>query len=380
MVHRWLLGTVPPPALWQRIADFAIAFVLIAVAFTLAFMIGATRAAILPVLLGCVIALCAVGTLRLAYRLAATNAVAAAAVLAVFSTADLAWNNGPNESTGLPPTFYDALRPDTKNETVALLRAKLAETAAPDRRDRVELIGIGYHWPNVGLVHGFDHLFGHNPLRLREFAEATRVADTVAVPDQRPFSPLLPSYNSPLENMFGVRFIATGVPVEEIDKSLKPGDLPLVARTRDAYVYENPFALPRVMLAGEWKLTNFGELLRTGQWPDFDPRRSVLLERAPRPAFPPSTAEVGTARIVSYRNDEVVVEIDATSNAVLVLNDIWHPWWRATLDGKPVEIQKANLLFRGVAVPPGKHTVRFTFHPVGGALAQFWETVSARLR
>lgn len=380
LVHRWLMGTVPQPARWQRIADFAIVVALIAAAFALAFMVGTTRAAILPVLLGCVIALCAVGALRLAHRLAATNAIAATAVLAVFSTADLAWNNRPNESTGLPPSFYDALRPDTANETVALLKARLAETAAPDRRDRVEMVGVGYHWPNLGLVHGFDHLFGHNPLRLREFAEATRVADTVAVPDQRPFSPLLPSYNSPLENMFGVRFIATGVPVEEIDKSLKPGDLPLVARTRDAYVYENPFALPRVMLAGEWKLTNFGELLRTGQWPDFDPRRSVLLERAPRPAFPPSTAEVGTARIVSYRNDEVVVEIDATSNAVLVLNDIWHPWWRATLDGKPVEIQKANLLFRGVAVPPGKHTVRFTFHPVGGALAQFWETVSARLR
>jgi len=376
LIHRWLMGTVPEAKRWQRIADGVIAVALIAGAFALAFTIGTVRAAILPVVIGSVVAFCAVGALRLAHRLAATSALAAAAVLTVFTTADLAWNNRPNESTGLPPSFYDALRPDTKNETVALLKAKLAETAAPDRRDRVEMIGIGYHWPNLGLVQGFDHLFGHNPLRLREFAEATRVADTVAVPDQRPFSPLLPSYNSPLENLFGVRFIATGVPVEEIDKRLKPGDLPLLARTADAYVYENPFALPRVLLAGEWKLANFDELMRTGQWPDFDPRRSVLLERAPRPAFPPSTAETGTARIVSYRNDEVVVETDATSNAVLVLNDVWHPWWRATLDGNPVEIQKANLLFRAVAVPPGKHTVRFSFHPLGGALAQVWAKVS----
>ncbi len=44
------------------------------------------------------------------------------------------------------------------------------------------------------------------------------------------------------------------------------------------------------MLVGDWRLANFADLLRTGQWPDADPRRTVLLERAPRPAFPPVAA------------------------------------------------------------------------------------------
>ena len=214
LVHRWLMASVPPPAQWQRIVEIVVAVALVGGVVALAIVIGTWREAMLPILIGIVVVACAIGALRLAYRLAATHALAAAAVLALFSTADLAWNNGPNESTGLPPSFYDALRPDTQNETVALLKQKLAAAAAPDRRDRVELIGIGYHWPNLGLVHGFDHLFGHNPLRLADFARATNVADTVAVPDQRQFSPLLPSYNSPLENLFGVRFIATGVPIE----------------------------------------------------------------------------------------------------------------------------------------------------------------------
>jgi len=39
--------------------------------------------------------------------------------------------------------------------------------------------------------------------------------------------------------LLGVRLIATGVPVEQIDKAIKPGDLNFVARTKDAYVYEN---------------------------------------------------------------------------------------------------------------------------------------------
>ena len=81
---------------------------------------------------------------------------------------------------------------------------------------------------------------------------------------------------------------------------------------------------------------------------------------------------VATARRVScsYRNTEVEIEADAPGGGFVVLNDVWHPWWRATVDGKPAEILKANVLFRAVVVPPGKHAVRFSFHPFAGALAE----------
>jgi hypothetical protein len=377
-LHRWLINLEPAGRPWQlRMAGLA-GLVLLAGAAALAIRIGPWRDALWPLGIGIVTALCAIGALRLAYRLHATHALLAALVLGAFATADLAVNNAPHESNALPPSHYDALRPDTQNETVTLLKSKLAE--APERRDRVEMIGIGYHWPNLGLVHGFDHLFGHNPLRLREFGLATGVADTVAVPDQRPFSRLLPAYNSPLENLFGVRFVATGVPAEQIDKALKPGDLVPLARTTDAYIYENPHALPRVMLIADWRLADFEDMLRTGVWPDADPRTTVLLERAPRPSFPPAAVTGGAARIVSYANTEIVIETDTPANAMLVLNDAWHPWWRATMDGTPAEILRANLLFRAVAVPPGRHTVRFSFHPVGGALAQLRDKISALWR
>ncbi len=379
-VHLWLIDPEPAGKSWQLRIAGGIALLLIGMAAALGIKIGPWREALWPMGFGLLTAVCAIGALRLAYRYAGTNAMIATAALGAFATADLSFNNAPHESNALPPSFYEALLPQTKNETIALLQSKLAETAAPDRRDRVELIGIRYHWPNIGLIYGLDHLFGHNPLRLRDFTQATNAADTVAVPEQRQFSALLPSYNSPLESLFGVRFIATGVPVEQIDTSLKPGDLVQVARTADATVYENPRALPRVMLAGDWRLANFDEMLRTGAWPAVDPRVTVLLERSPRPSFPPVAAAEGTAKIVSYRNTEVVVEVETPASAMLVLNDVWHPWWRASIDGAPAEILKANVLFRAVAVPPGRHVVRFTFHPVSGALAQLWDKISARWR
>jgi hypothetical protein len=378
VVHRLLTDLIPPLRPWQRGAEFSIALGLVGTATGLALWVGVLHSAALPILWGVGFATAAIAALALARRIASHGALAAAAVLVIFSVADLGWNNAPNESTGLKPSQYDALRPDTADETVALLKIRLKAAAAPDRRDRVELIGIAYHWPNIGLIHDFDHLFGHNPLRLMDFERATNAPDTVAGADQRQFSPLMSSYRSTLENLFGVRFIAIGVPIEQIDPSLKPGDLDFIGRTKDAYVYENPRALPRVMLATEWRKVDFAAMIRDGGWPEVDPQRTVLLEDAPSGA--PNAAPSGTARILRYHNTDIEIDADAPGGGFVVLNDVWHPWWRASVDDKPAEILKANVLFRAVLVPPGKHVVRFTFQPFSGAFAELKEKLSEVLR
>jgi hypothetical protein len=369
LVHRWL--TDADTSRRRFIAGLVIAVLILALTFWLAATTVGLAPAWKPIVIGLCFVAAGVAVLLWARRLSAS---AAMLVLAAFTTIDLAWNNAPHESTGLPPAVYEALRPDTQNETVALIRQRLA-AQQPNHRDRVELIGIGYHWPNICMVHGCEHVFGHNPLRLKEFYEATKVGDTVAAPGQRPFSPLYPSYRSTFADLFGLRLIATGVPVEQIDKMIKPGDLNFVARTKDAYVYENPRALPRVLLVGDWQVADFSKLTQNG-WPaEVDPTKTVLLEKAPRAAPLTMFEAAGTARLVRYANTEVIVEVDTPSGAVLVLNDVWHPWWRATIGAVETEIYRANVLFRAVQVPPGKFTVRFTFEPLRGA----WRELRAKL-
>jgi hypothetical protein len=376
LLHRYLNGTLPPRRRLHHALTNAVLFGSVAISLALAVKAGQLLSASLPLLWGLGFIVAAIVILVTARRLASRSAVAAAALLAAFSVIDFGWNNAPNESTGLKSETYEAMHFDTKDETVAILKSKLAAAAAPDRRDRVELIGVAYHWPNIGLIHDFDHLFGHNPLRLADFVRATRAPDTVAEP-VRPFTPLLPSYDSTLERLFGVRFVVLGAPVEKIAPSSKSGDLNLIARTKLAYIYENPHALPRVMLATEWRQADFEALIENGGWPDADPRRTVLLESAPVGA-PQTAAGGGSVRIVQYRNTDIEIEADAPNGGFVVLNDIWHPWWRASVDGRPVGILKANVLFRAVIVPPGRHTVRFTFHPFAGAITQIGGWLSAR--
>jgi hypothetical protein len=294
----------------------------------------------------------------------------ALALLAGFMTADLAWNNGPNESTALPPEHYEVLRPDSRN---ALLTA-LTNRLEPGTLDRVELTGLGFHWPNASLVHRLHNTLGYNPVRLALYAEATGAGDHAALPEQRTFSPLFPSYRSTLADMLGLRYVLTGVPVERIDRNLTPGDLTPVAETRDGFLYENPRARPRVFFAARAAAIDLAALVREGRWPDVDLRTTVLLaEVHARDADLSVPLELSTATVAAYANTEVLIDVDARSAGHVVLNDPYHRWWSAEVDGREVPVLQANGVFRAVAVGPGAHRIRFVFRPVRGAWREAME-------
>ncbi len=281
---------------------------------------------------------------------------------------DLGLSNGPNESTALPAAQYDILRSESQNETLALLREKLAQTAAPNRRDRVELAAIGFEWPNAGMVHGLDHWLGYNPIVQKDFAQATGAIDHVAIAEQRHFSPLFAHYRSPMADLLGLRWLALGVPAEQMDKGFVAGDLTLIARTKDSYVYENPRALPRVLLATQTQRADFASMITSGQWPDVDFRTTVLLEEPvaeTAPALSPST-DVGQIALSHYGNTRIAIDVDAPQGGYVVLNDVFHPWWVASVDGVESEILRANVIFRAVKVAPGSHKVEFVFRPFRG--------------
>ena len=250
-------------------------------------------------------------------------------------TLDLAIGNAPNESTGLPPAQFAMLRIDNDNDTIVFLRDRLRQADGPGRRDRIELAGIGFDWPNASLVHGFDNSLGYNPLRLALFEAFTGAGDHVALPEQRVFSKVFPSYRSPAADLTGLRLIATGVPVEQIDRSLRPGDLTFLGRTKDAFLYENPRALPRVLLANRAIRHDQDQLVAKGDWPEADYGSTVLLES---PEDPDRPRRPGSAKLVTYGNTRIRVEANAPDGGWLVLNDIWHPWWAATVDRTPAQI------------------------------------------
>jgi hypothetical protein len=377
LTHLVMTGTAPKARPWQIAVEALMFAGALALALWLAWTVGRIPVATMPLVIAALCAMLSLGGLIAAHGFARRgSALAATVVLAATLTMDLSVNNGPSESTALPAQTYDVLRKDSSNDTIALLKRETARTMAPDRRERIELAAIDFHWPNASLVHDLDNTLGYNPLRLGLYTKATGAGDHVALPDQRTFSPLMPGYRSLLADMLGLRFIATGVPVEQIDKRLKPGDLKQIARTKDAFVYENPRALPRVLLVTDARKADFDAILRTGEWPQgFDPRGTVLLDRDP-PPLPTGPLGPDSVAIRDYGTTTVTLAAETARGGYLVLNDVWHHWWQVEIDGQPAELLRANVLFRAVVVPPGKSTVRFVFRPLQG----LWHDIATHLR
>ena len=300
----------------------------------------------------------------------------ATALAATFMCADLAVNNGPNESTALAAADYEVLDPKCKNETIRFLKERMRRGMGTEWRDRVELVGLGFEWPNSAMVHGLEHTLGYNPLRTDLVSRALGARDHIAGPDQRQFSALFPSYRSMLADMLGLRYVASSVPIEQVDTQLGRGALKLVARTKHAFIYENPNVLPRVQFVRRAMPVRFEKLIADGRWPEFDPRTTVLLDQADS-AFWKTPEEAGApgagssaARIVKYENTHIEVEVEAAGSGFLVLNDVWHPWWAAEVDGAATSVHKANVMFRAVEVSAGRHRVTFEFRPFAGAFAE----------
>ncbi len=383
LLHRHLSETPPPISRSQLGWAGGLLAVPIGLAIAVAAASGQLGHAVKPILLAGGWLAAALALLIAVRRLGAGRPIFVIAAPALLLTVDLATNNGPNESTAQPAANYDILKPNCRNETIRFLKAMVRRAPGSQWRDRIELVGLGFEWPNSTLVHGFDHTLGYNPLRMGIVSTALGAKDHIAGPDQREFTPLFPSYRSLLADLLGLRFIASSVPIEQVDTRLPRGGLKLVAHTADAYIYENRDALPRVLFATRAFPADFERLLKDGRWPQFDPNDTVLLDQNDVPSYERGVAlspasGYSSVRITRYENTVVDVAVDATEAGFVVLNDVWHPWWTAEVNGHPATILKANVMFRAVPVPAGRHHVRFEFRPFSGAVAELRET-TARL-
>lgn len=85
---------------------------------------------------------------------------------------------------------------------------------------------------------------------------------------------------------------------------------------------------------------------------------TVVLAAGPPPPTAPG-AVLSTRRGV----EELRIEAEAASDALLVVNDAWWPGWRARLDGREVPVLPADHLVRAVAFPAGRHAVEMSYAP-----------------
>ena len=145
----------------------------------------------------------------------------------------------------------------------------------------------------------------------------------------------------------------------------------LRAEGREAAVVRNDDALPRAYLVPGWQLADTQRAFEHIRDGDFDFRAAALVEEDP--GFPSAPGPLVAADITRYEPERVVVEARGEADSLLVLTDSYYPGWRASVDGEPVRVLRANGLYRAVRLPAGRHRVVFEYAPEslrrGGAVS-----------
>ena len=136
----------------------------------------------------------------------------------------------------------------------------------------------------------------------------------------------------------------------------------------DVYVYRNNNYLPRTFIAHEARVIE-GDILAEMDKGEVDFSKIVLLEQEPTNSFeringgliPPPQNCTEEAVIVTKTTTKYIIDACLNEDGYVVLLGAWYPGWKAYVDGREVDVLKANHAFKAVKLPAGEYRVKFVF-------------------
>ncbi|HOC43309.1 MAG TPA: hypothetical protein PKJ99_09900 [Thermoanaerobaculales bacterium] len=202
--------------------------------------------------------------------------------------------------------------------------------------------------PNLAARYGLPDLRAYDPLRPRPFVELM-----AALGDRDPMlGGPLGSAPPRLCGAWSVRFLVSppGRQVAGWEPAWSDGS---------GAIWSNPHCLPEVRVVGR--------VHPLGNHDGWRLLASEGLEFAREAVVPAGTAAVaaGRAELVSLRaeGERVRAVVSCDGPCLLVAARPWAPGWRATVDGRPAPLVRANLAGLGAVSPAGEHSVELRYNP-----------------
>ncbi len=142
-------------------------------------------------------------------------------------------------------------------------------------------------------------------------------------------------------------------------------------------VFGVPDPLPRAYAVDGVRVASGRQALEHLVDPSFDPAREVVVaEGTARNAEKAFSAVVS---ILALRSDRVRLQAELGKDGYAILVDAYDPGWRATVDGHAAPVLSANLAFRAIPVPAGRHVVEMVYRPVSVTIGLTVSAVAAAL-
>jgi hypothetical protein len=169
----------------------------------------------------------------------------------------------------------------------------------------------------------------------------------------------------PIARLLGVRYVITNKPYDWLGLSGFE-TLTEVAQEGDWHIYETADPLPRAFIAPAVQvIADDDTALHKLASGEIDPAQVAVVSREVDcvPQQAPGDVSSTTARIVRYSPNTVEITTDSAQPGVLVLTDIYDPFWEVTVDGKSADLLRVDTALRGVCMTAGAHRVRFEYRP-----------------
>lgn len=215
---------------------------------------------------------------------------------------------------------------------------------------------LNLQWYNQFIQSSKD---GHIP---DSFTRQTRSDAKLAVGFGQKDLPNNP-YRLKVMDMLGVKYVIDRVDNPKDDTTFDTARFKPIWQKNAWTVFENMYAAPRTFVTGDVQFYTNSKDFEIKFFADsFKPGSSVLIESIHKNAFETVKQGSGSAQIIAYTPNTVTIGTITDKEQVLFLSDTYDPNWVATIDGKPTQIYNMTYAFRGVIVPPGRHTVVFSYH------------------
>ena len=224
-----------------------------------------------------------------------------------------------------------------------------------------------------------EDTLGYNPLRIATYEKAVGVGESANDYNLRSFPDTFRGYNSRLAALLGLDYLILDRPIADLPRHFPRARATLLFSGVQFFFYRLDHAqVPRAVLAERVRPVDSDSVIDQGAIPAFAPGVEALIDTSDvarltrgtaiaasdgaAAAVDPSAAS--SATITRYGDNTVTISVDAARPGVVVLHDVVYPGWTATVDGVAMPVLRADLIFRGVEVAAGHHTVEFVFHPL----------------
>ena len=237
--------------------------------------------------------------------------------------------------------------------------------------------------PNLAMRSGMTSIDGYDNLMSRRQAEIISylgserstirgfATDPVSTEEEKA---RILGQRLPVLAAFGVDSVLSGTPIH--DSLGEPADSIEVefpdwsGVDQNVWIYSVPDSLGQAYLTGNWQrddqvspTTSIIESLASS------PPGTVFVDGDP--GFPSRESDPG-GRLLNAQssNGTHIYEVEVDRISLFVANSFLTRGWKAEVDGRQVPYMMANRFGAAMALPPGKHTVRFSYSPPNWTIAR----------